>query len=132
RQVAVGLAARPDLLAKVAADPEDKHSVNSACSEAMDAAAAGAAANAGTALHRILERVDTGEVAPEAVPPMFADTVANYRRALREAGVEVDPQWCERTHVLSGLAEPIAGMADNHVTIGGRRYVADKKTGAGI
>lgn len=131
RQVAIGLTKRKDLLAKVAADATDKTTVNAACSEAMDAAESGAAANTGTALHRILERVDRQEADLE-IPDMFAEVVDRYALALDAAGVRVVPDACEMVHVLDGLAEPIAGMADNHVLIGGRRYIADKKTGSGI
>ena len=132
RQVAVGLSRRSDLLALVAADESDKKAVNAACKEAMDAAESGAAANTGTALHRILERVDTGELTVDSVPEMFTDVVGRYRSALDAAGVTVVTDYCERVHVVEGLAEPIAGMADNHIVIGGRRYIADKKTGSGI
>lgn len=132
RQVAVGLSRRSDLLALVAADESDKKAVNAACKEAMDAAESGAAANTGTALHRILERVDTGELTVDSVPEMFTDVVGRYRSALDAAGVRVEADACEQVHVLEGLTEPIAGMADNHVLIGGRRYIADKKTGAGL
>lgn len=132
RQVAVGLTRRNDLLLKVAADENDKKTVNAACQEAMDAAAAGAAANTGTALHRILERVDCGELTLAEVPELFADVVERYRSALDAAGVEVVADACERIHVLDGLAEPLAGMADRHVIVGGQRYIADVKTGAGI
>lgn len=132
RQVAVGLTRRNDLLLKVAADENDKKTVNAACQEALDAAAAGAAANTGTALHRILERVDCGELTLAEVPELFADVVGRYRSALDAAGVEVVADACERIHVLDGLAEPLAGMADRHVIVGGQRYIADIKTGSGI
>lgn len=132
RQVAVGLTRRNDLLLKVAADENDKKTVNAACQEALDAAAAGAAANTGTALHRILERVDCGELTLAEVPELFADVVERYRSALDAAGVEVVAYACERIHVLDGLAEPLAGMADRHVIVGGQRYIADIKTGSGI
>ena len=63
---------------------------------------------------------------------MFADVVERYRSALDAAGVEVVADACERIHVLDGLAEPLAGMADRHVIVGGQRYIADIKTGSGI
>lgn len=132
RQVAVGLTRRPDLQAKIAADEHNKKAVNDACQEAMDAAESGAAANTGIALHRILERVDTGELTAGQVPDMFRDIANAYTAALTEHHVTVDPTWCERVHVLAGMLEPIAGMADNHITIDGRRYISDKKTGSGI
>lgn len=132
RQVAVGLTRRNDLLLKVAADENDKKTVNAACQEALDAAAAGAAANTGTALHRILERVDCGELTLAEVPELFADVVERYRSALDAAGVEVVADACERIHVLDGLAEPLAGMVDRHFIVGGQRYIADIKTGSGI
>lgn len=132
RQVAIGLTRRSDLLAKVAADETDKKALNAACSEAMDAAESGAAANTGTALHTVLERFHRGDITPGTAPEMFADIVERYALALDTNGVTICTDAIETVHVLSGLAEPIAGMADMHVTIGGHRYVADIKTGSGI
>src|SRR5690606_21975380 len=91
-----------------------------------------AAANTGTALHRILERVDCGELTLAEVPELFADVVERYRSALDAAGVEVVADATGRIHVPDGLAEPLAGMADRHVIVGGQRYIADIKTGSGI
>ena len=130
RQVAVGLARRPDLVARVAAEPDNKTAVNALCKEALDASDSGAAANLGTALHAVLERVNRGTDDAESVPEMFRPTVEAYVEALDTHGVAVHRDCVERIHVLERLG--IAGMADLHVTIGGVRHIADIKTGSGI
>jgi len=131
RNVAVGLAGRPDLLAQVAStSPDDKSTLNSACQSALDAADADAAANMGTALHRIVERVNLDPSAP--VPEMFSERVEAYLAALAEAGLTVCTDAVERIHVIEELG--ISGMADFHATWAGdgRRYVCDLKTGSGV
>jgi hypothetical protein len=133
RTCALGLVERPDLLAQVAAHTaDDKGTLNAVCKQAIEAGQGGVAANMGTALHRILERVDTGELAASEVPEQFRPIAEGYVAAMTAHGITVDPEFCERVHVLSALDEPIAGMADNHVLVGGRRYIFDKKTGSGI
>ena len=131
RNVAVGLAGRPDLLAQVAStSPDDKSTLNAACQSALDAADADAAANMGTALHRIVERVNLDPSAP--VPEMFSERIDAYRAALAEAGLTVCTDAVERIHVIEELG--ISGMADFHATWAGdgRRYVCDLKTGSGV
>lgn len=131
RQVAVGLARRPDILAGVAtADAEDKKAINALCQDAMSAADSGAAANMGTALHKVIERINTGEQHRDDVPEMFRHAAHAYCELLESHRVTVLPEACERIHVLD--AHGIAGMADCHVTIDGRRYIADLKTGTGV
>ena len=129
RQVALGLAARPDLLAQAAAHTaDDKAVLNDVCSQAMDAAAAKSGANLGTALHRIVERHNSGQL--DDCPEMFAERLAAYRDALDSAGVVVRRDLIERVAVLG--RHIIAGTFDAGVEIGGRLYVADLKTGSGV
>jgi len=127
RHVAVGLASRPDLLAQVQSTTiEDKQTLNSVCQKALDASGADAAASMGTALHRVVEKVNLD---PDAeVPEAFAERIAEYRRVLAEHGVTICTDAVEQIHVLAELG--IAGMADAHVMVGGRRYVFDLKTGS--
>jgi len=129
RHVAVGLASRPDLLAQVQSTTiEDKDTLNSVCQKALDASGADAAASMGTALHRVVEKVNLD---PDAeVPEAFAERIAEYRRVLDEFGVTVCADAVEQIHVLAELG--IAGMADAHVMVGGRRYVFDLKTGSSV
>lgn len=129
RQVALGLAHRPDLLAQAAAHTaDDKAVLNDVCSQAMDAAAAKSGANLGTALHRIVERHNSGQL--DDCPEMFAERLAAYRDALDSAGVVVRRDLIERVAVLG--RHIIAGTFDAGVEIGGRLYVADLKTGSGV
>ncbi len=104
RMVALGLAARPDLLLSVSAHSDDKQQLNTLCDEAREAAGSSAAATTGTALHRICERLDRGEdvVVPEAAR---AD-IESYRAVT--AGI----RWTliERITVHDGLK--VAGTPD--------------------
>jgi len=129
RHVAVGLASRPDLLAQVQSTTiEDKQTLNSVCQKALDASGADAAASMGTALHRVVEKVN---LEPEAeVPDAFAERIAEYRRVMDAHGVTVCLDAVEQIHILAELG--IAGMADAHVMVGGRRYIFDLKTGSSI
>jgi hypothetical protein len=127
RQVALGLAARPDLVARIATtSPDDKGALNGICSDARDAAGSSAAANMGTAIHAAVEQVNRGHDAPA----MFADAIAEYTAALERHGLTVNPDHVERFCVN----EPIhaAGTFDMIVEHDGRSYIADLKTGASI
>lgn len=127
RQVALGMGLRPDLVAAAATtEATDKSALLRIAEDAMDAAGSSAAATVGTALHRATELADLGRDVPE----MFAERIAEYRRALDAAGVEVCLDAVEQIHVL--WEQQVAGMADRHVTVGGRRYIFDLKTGASI
>jgi hypothetical protein len=127
RQVALGMGLRPDLVAAAATtEAADKSALLRIAEDAMDAAGSSAAATVGTALHRATELADLGRDVPE----MFAERIAEYRRALTAAGVEVCLDAVEQVHVL--WEQQVAGMADRHVTVNGRRYIFDLKTGASI
>lgn len=129
RQVALGLAARPDLIAQAAAHTtEDKEVLNDVCKQAMDAAAAQSGANLGTALHRIIERHNRGQL--DECPEMFTERLTAYRDAIAAAGIVVRRDLIERVAVLG--RHTIAGTFDAGVEIGGRHYVADLKTGSGV
>lgn len=130
RMVAKGLAARPDLLARVdAADPESpdgKRDLNALCKQAQEAAAASRGANVGTALHSYTEQLDRGD----DVQPLeaYRADLAAYRATLDAHGIHVDPQWMERFVVWPDRR--VAGSCDRYATWGGRLVVADLKTGA--
>jgi len=94
RMVAIGLAARPDLMALVAVtNPSQKWVLNRACDDAKEAAAASSSANTGTALHTLTERIDAGE--KMVVPPMFRKDLAAYQRAIKKFGVTIDPHFID-------------------------------------
>lgn len=61
RMVATGLSLRPELRLAVHAHIGDKRTLNHLCKQAMEAAQASAGATIGTALHRLVERMDSGE-----------------------------------------------------------------------
>ena len=62
RNTILGIAARPDLYALAAScKPEDKDQLNRIAADAQEAAKSRSGANLGTALHRILEGIDSGE-----------------------------------------------------------------------
>jgi hypothetical protein len=126
RQVGRGLALRPDLLAKIAACPDDDRArIDGICEMALEAAAGSAGANLGTALHEMTARLDAGEDF-HPPPPWDADVKA-YRDLLDRAGIGVVPQWVEQTVVLE--AWKVAGTFDRIVTVKGRNYILDLKTG---
>lgn len=130
RQVAVGLAHRPDLLAQVAAHTtDDKKVLNSVCEDAMAAAKSASGANMGTALHRIIERLNRGEIDRSGVPEMFADRVDAYLDAT-EGGLTIRRDLVERVAVLA--RHTIAGTFDLGVEVGGELFVADLKTGSSV
>lgn len=126
RQVGRGLALRQDLLAKVAACPEDdKTRLDAICEQALEAAAGSKGANLGDALHEMTARLDVGEDFTP-MPPWDADIKA-YQELLHDAGISIIPQLVEKTVVLSDFK--VAGTFDRIVMVKGRYYILDLKTG---
>ncbi|HEY7822812.1 MAG TPA: hypothetical protein VIG24_08270 [Acidimicrobiia bacterium] len=127
RQTAIGLATRADLVAKTKAVGEtDKRSLDEVVQEALAAAASDRAANVGTALHAMTEKVDAGVDPAELVDrldPLFLDLVA-YREATSHLGMEA----AELFVVCDELQA--AGSFDRLVNLPGYGLVvADLKTG---
>ena len=90
RQIAIGLAARPDLVTKTKACGDDKRALKEVVQEALSAAQSDRAANVGTALHAFTEKIDAGATPENLVTmtdPLFLDLVA-YREATRGLGME--------------------------------------------
>src|SRR5262245_15194557 len=132
RMVAKGISIRPDLIAVVAAlDVEmDKSKVDEAVKSGMEAAQTKKGANFGTALHKFAERLDDGEgIGSMNVPASLVADLEAYARALRDHGLEVLPQYSERTIVNATLN--YAGTWDRIVRHKrtGVRQVLDVKTG---
>jgi PD-(D/E)XK nuclease superfamily len=124
RMVAIGLSMRKDLLLSVAAHADDKEELNRVVDQAREAAAASAAATTGTALHKLAERYDRGEMAIEQMPESNRDDMQAYAVAtapLSMLGIE-------QFVVVDDLQ--VAGTFDRVVSYGGQRYVADIKTGS--
>jgi hypothetical protein len=128
RMVALGLAARPDLLLSVAvADREDKKALDALADAAAEAAGAHAAATTGTALHRLTERYDRGELGESDVsfiPPAYRGDLAAYI----ERTTGMDMPVIEQFSVCDDLR--VGGTPDRIVVIDGRGYIADLKTGS--
>lgn len=129
RNVVLGIAARPDLYALAAScTPEDKPQLNRIVKDAQEAAKSRSGANLGTALHRICERIDSGEDLD--VPKEWRGDVDAYVQTLADNSVRIHPEWMERIVVIP-KAE-VAGTLDRLVTVDGQVYVADLKTGKDV
>ena len=127
RQTALGLAVRPDLVTKTkAVEPTDKRTLDEVVEEALAAAASDRAANVGTALHALTEKVDAGhdpDTLVDRLDPLFLDLVA-YREATAHLGMEA----AELFIVCDELQA--AGTFDRLVNVPGYGLmVADLKTG---
>lgn len=124
RNVALGLADRPDLLLGVAAHRDDKDRLNQLCEDAAEAAKSSAAATTGTAVHALTEIVDRGLALP-VIPDGAAADLDAYRRAT--AGIE----WL---HIEQGVVVDELQVHGTPDRIGrlpdGRVVVLDLKTGS--
>jgi hypothetical protein len=125
RQVALGLAARPDLLLAVSAHGDDKDKLNGICADAAEAAGSSSAATIGTALHRIAERLDAGETV--TVPDVAKADIDAYRAATAEF------TWTHIERITVNDDLEVAGTPDRIGLIPGAGnvpVVADLKTGS--
>ena len=126
RQVAFGMGQRKDLvLAAAAADPADKKKIGEIADKAAEHAKglAGDAAETGTALHALTERVDRGERLG-VIPVEYKADIEAYRRATEHiefVGIETF-----RVHDLW----KVAGTADRIGLVHGRPMIMDIKTGS--
>lgn len=133
RRAAVGITHTPSLAAAIYAVPDDNHSdtkreLNKLVEQAMEKAGSGENRDLGTALHKILERVDRGELDPKTVPDTWRGDVAAWQDTLREKRLTVRPDLVEVCVVNPTLG--VAGRFDNVlVEHDGTLVVADKKTG---
>jgi hypothetical protein len=123
RMVALGLADRRDLQLAVAAHREDKETLNEVCEQALDAAQGRAAATTGTALHAITETHDRGRDVGALPDAARADLDAYVEATAGLTAVQI-----EQFTVLDTLK--IGGTPDRVVRLGGKRYIADLKTGS--
>lgn len=109
RNVVLGLGARSDLYAQAAScRPEDKDALNRIITDAEEAASAKAGANLGTALHRFVERINTGEDV-QAPAPWDKDVDA-YQQVMAAHGIEPVLGWNERILLIPSLQ--VAGTCD--------------------
>lgn len=127
RNVVLGIAARPDLYALAAScTPEDKDQLGAIVDQAQEAAKARSGANLGTALHRLTERIDRGEILD--VPGEWKPDIDAYCKTLADAHISILPEWIER--VVINPAVEAAGTIDRMVYLDGKFTIADLKTGA--
>lgn len=124
RMVAIGLAKRPDLLLSVSAHADDKDELNRIVDSAREAAAASAAATTGSALHKLAERYDQGQLTLDQIPQSNRADLTAYA----EATVPLTMHGIEQFVVIDDLQ--VAGTFDRIVEYDGQRYVADIKTGS--
>lgn len=129
RQVGIGVAKTPSIAAKLlACDSDDRKTLNQLVEEAKQAAGANEARELGTALHGICEKVDLGDLNPDNLPEPYGAHVANYRRALRNGSLTVDPAWVEI--ILLNKPLGIAGKVDRiYRDHEDRLVIGDLKTG---
>lgn len=113
RQVARGMALRPDLVAgAAAADPEeDKGTLDDIAEKAMERAGSSTGSTLGTALHNFTKRYDRGEPAASlGVPPPLVPDMAAYVDTLKRHRLKVRPETVERIVVVPELG--VAGQLD--------------------
>lgn len=129
RNVGRGLTLRPDILAAIAACPdEDKARLDGLCEQALEAASASKGANLGTALHEMTARVDQGEDF-KPLPPWDVDIKA-YLDLLARARINICPEYIEQTCV--NLTLDVAGTFDRIVEVADKLWIADLKTGRSL
>ena len=130
RMVAKGIAMRQDLRSLAAATPlTDRDKLNKIAEDAKTFAGAKESANLGTAMHAFTEALDRGE--NQFLDSLSTEEVADikaYRVTLAEAGIEVLPEYIEKTVVwteygVAGTLDRIVRMPDGTLRIG------DLKTG---
>jgi PD-(D/E)XK nuclease superfamily protein len=123
RNVALGLAERPDLILAVSNSRDDKKALNKICEDAAEAAKAHAKATIGTALHGLTERMDRGDDVGVVPAEYLADLAAYQAATARLEMVEI-----EKFMVLD--AWKIAGTPDRIVRVDGKLRIFDLKTGS--
>lgn len=103
-RLAYGMAQRPGLVAYASTltlDDINRDEWADIAGKAKEAASSGEAALLGTALHKLTERHDRGEVL--TVPASMAKSLFSYDRAMTEAGLICRPEHIERTTVVRDL-----------------------------
>ena len=138
RNVAYGLATDPSLVARMLAvgdtpqtwDRDQKKAVNQIVDAANVVAKAHAAADTGTALHALIEKVNRGQDPGDV--GMFAGDLAAYSAVIADLGWVIEPDLVEVRVVCDELK--LAGTCDMLVwdAEDGCYYVADLKTGSSV
>ena len=122
RQVGIGLSLRRDLVLAIAADRDDKSRVQRHTDAAKEAAGSSAKSIIGTAVHRLCERMDSGDDVG-VVPAEYLSDLAAYQSATDELQALAVEQFLVHDELRIG------GTPDRIVRYQGRNYIADIKTG---
>lgn len=134
RNVALGIGARRDLYAQAAAaTPDDRDTLDEIVDQAQAAAQSKAGANMGSALHRLTERLDEGDLDPADIDdPTLRTDVEAYERAMTRAQIGVIHGWTEQIVLNADLG--IAGTIDRLTTHPnwGLPRIGDLKTGKDV
>lgn len=126
--VAVGLARRPDLLARAAGMKSGDRALKGIVKDAEEAGGGSVKANLGTAMHTFTEMVDWGRPLSD-IPEEYRDDVAAYRDALLSERLEVVRAGIERITMTSEW-DGVAGKLDRIYRLADGRYViGDVKSG---
>ena len=127
RMVVKGIATSEHVRTLVSlADAADDKALGAIARKAKDAAGAWTASDLGTAIHRLTERLDIGEITLDQVDERFHPSLTAYRRTLDENGLT--PIEVERVVVADEIK--VAGTLDRLLrTRHGDVVVADIKTG---
>jgi hypothetical protein len=126
--VAVGLARRPDLLARAAGMKSGDKALKDIVKAAEEAGGGSVKANLGTAMHTFTEMVDWGRPL-EDIPDEYRDDVAAYLDALRSERLEVVRIGIERITMTSEW-DGVAGKLDRiYRQADGRYVIGDVKSG---
>jgi hypothetical protein len=130
RMVVKGIASSDHVRTLVSlADVTDDKALGAIARKAKDAAGAWTASDLGTAIHRLTERLDLGEITMDDVDDRFRPSLTAYRRALDEHGLT--PIEVERIVVADEIK--VAGTLDRLLrTRHGDVVVADIKTGKAV
>lgn len=127
RNLAIGLARTPHLVESIAAHHTDRTKLDELCEAALKAAGSDSAAEYGTSVHRITERLDLAE---EIISTPTVDHVRRvWSELLPAAGLTIEPEYTERVVVyperlLCGKLDRFARRPD------GSLVVIDVKTGS--
>lgn len=121
----------------VAAHRDEPEEMNKLCDAADDAAESGAAATSGTALHKVMDLVDTGQ--DPYVPDQYRTNIAEYTEATRglrmvrkETFVVDDELRCAGSYDRLWELNFHATAPDGTVLEPGTKLIGDLKTGKDI
>lgn len=122
RMVLIGLVDSPELVLSAAAHRDDNQMLNTIAEDAQTIARARRPATVGTAIHKFIADLDRG-IEIGKVPGDYQRDIDAYQRATTGWVHE----YVEQFMVCDELK--VGGTPDRIVNIGGRRYIADAKTG---